>query len=57
MSSIETMPAVAVLGWTLIQFVWQGAIVALVLAIVKAALKNRAANLRYLASCAAMLLM
>ncbi len=57
MRSIETMPVVAALGWTLIDFVWQGAIVALFLAIVKAALKNRTANLRYLASCAAMLLM
>src|SRR5439155_22842384 len=57
MKSIETMPVVAALGWTLIHFIWQGAIVALFLAIVKAALKNRTANLRYLASCVALLLM
>ena len=57
MRSIETIPVVAALGWTLIHFLWQGAIAALLLAIFKAALKNHTANLRYLASCAAMLLM
>ena len=57
MNSIETMPAVEALGWTLIHFLWQGALVALMLALARVALKRRTANLRYLASCAAMLLM
>ncbi len=57
MNSIETMPAVEALGWTLVHFLWQGALVALTLALARVALKRRTANLRYLASCAAMLLM
>jgi beta-lactamase regulating signal transducer with metallopeptidase domain len=57
MNSIETMPTVEALGWTLVHFLWQGAIVAMTLALVRGALKRRTANLRYLVSCAAMLLM
>jgi beta-lactamase regulating signal transducer with metallopeptidase domain len=57
MNSIETMPTVEALGWTLVHFLWQGAIVALSLALVRGAFKRRTANLRYLVSCAAMLLM
>src|SRR5215475_8030014 len=52
MNSIETMPAVEALGWTLVHFLWQGALVALMLALARVALKRRTANLRYLASCA-----
>src|SRR5262249_8284084 len=57
MNSIETMPTVEALCWTLVHFLWQGALVALMLALARVALKRRTANLRYLASCAAMLLM
>jgi beta-lactamase regulating signal transducer with metallopeptidase domain len=57
MNSIEMMPTVEALGWTLVHFLWQGALVALMLALARVALKRRTANLRYLASCAAMLLM
>jgi beta-lactamase regulating signal transducer with metallopeptidase domain len=57
MNSIETMTTVEVLSWTLVHFLWQGALVALTLALARVALKRRTANLRYLASCAAMLLM
>jgi bla regulator protein blaR1 len=57
MNSTETMPTVEALGWTLVHFLWQGALVALTLALARVALKRRTANLRYLASCAAMLLM
>jgi beta-lactamase regulating signal transducer with metallopeptidase domain len=57
MNSIETMPTIEALSWTLIHFLWQGALVALMLALARVALKCRTANLRYLASCAAMLLM
>jgi beta-lactamase regulating signal transducer with metallopeptidase domain len=57
MNSIDTMPTVEALGWTLIHFLWQGALVALMLALARVGLKRRTANIRYLASCAAMLLM
>src|SRR5262249_4771725 len=57
MNSIETMATVEALGWTLVHFLWQGALVALMLALAQVALKRRTANLRYLAFCAAMLLM
>jgi beta-lactamase regulating signal transducer with metallopeptidase domain len=57
MNSIETISTVEALGWTLVHFLWQGALVALALALVRVAFKRRTANLRYLASCAAMLLM
>jgi len=57
MNSIETTPTVEALGWTLVHFLWQGALLSLMLALARVALKRRTANLRYLASCAAMLLM
>jgi beta-lactamase regulating signal transducer with metallopeptidase domain len=57
MNYIETMPTVEALGWTLVHSLWQGALVALTLALVRVAFKRRTANFRYLASCAAMLLM
>lgn len=55
--SFEAMPVVEALSWALTHFLWQGSIVALLLAVVNAALKRRSANLRYLASCGAMLMM
>src|SRR5262245_65931778 len=57
MNYIETMPTVEALGWTLVHFLWQGALVALMLALARVGLNRRTANLRYLVSCAAMLLM
>ena len=57
MNSIPTMPLVEALGWTLVHFIWQGAVVALLLAITKKVLKRRPANLRYLAACLGMLAM
>ena len=45
------------LGWTLVHLVWQAAAVALVLAVVLAFLKNGLANVRYLAACAALVMM
>src|SRR6185295_13084163 len=57
MNSIPTMPLVEALSWTLIHFIWQGAAVALLLAITRKALRHRSANLRYLAACLGMLTM
>jgi beta-lactamase regulating signal transducer with metallopeptidase domain/peroxiredoxin/protocatechuate 3,4-dioxygenase beta subunit len=48
-------PLVNRLGWTLLHSLWEGAGVALVLAIVLAALRRRGPQARYVASCGAML--
>ena len=45
------------LGWTLLHFIWQGALVALLIASANFALRHATANARYLASCAGLLLM
>ncbi len=42
------------LGWTLLHFVWQAAAIGLLLAIVLRLMRKFAANLRYIAACAAM---
>ncbi|HEY7547262.1 MAG TPA: M56 family metallopeptidase, partial [Blastocatellia bacterium] len=60
MNSIQWLidqPLIQAVGWTLLHFLWQGAVVAAVLALTLAALKNKRANLRYLVSCAAMAVM
>jgi GWxTD domain-containing protein len=44
-------------GWTLLHFLWQGALVAIILACVLALLNRRSAQPRYLAACAALVLM
>jgi len=54
---ILTQSVVALVGWALIHFLWQGTLVALLLANVLTLLQQRAANLRYLVACAALLLM
>jgi beta-lactamase regulating signal transducer with metallopeptidase domain len=43
---------IPVAGWTLIHFLWQGAAIALVMAIALRAVRYRSANLRYLVACA-----
>ncbi len=45
------------IGWTLLHFLWQGALIALVLACVLALLRGRSPQPRYLAACTALLLM
>jgi uncharacterized protein YjbI with pentapeptide repeats/beta-lactamase regulating signal transducer with metallopeptidase domain len=50
-------PVMKPLGWTLVQFCWQGAVVALQLAGMLLVLRRRSADARYLAACAALLLM
>ncbi|HEV2705133.1 MAG TPA: M56 family metallopeptidase [Pyrinomonadaceae bacterium] len=60
MNAFETLlenPFVQTLGWTLLHFLWQGALVAILFANLQAVLRRRSANLRYALSCAAMLLM
>jgi beta-lactamase regulating signal transducer with metallopeptidase domain len=45
------------LGWALVHFVWQGALIALVLAVVLRTLKGAPAQWRYAAACVALLAM
>jgi beta-lactamase regulating signal transducer with metallopeptidase domain len=60
MNGIETLldrPVFQALGWTLIHFVWEGALVAILYASVSVLLRRSTANVRYAAACGAMLLM
>lgn len=60
MNAIETLldqPIFQALGWTLIHFIWQGALIALLYLSVSVLLRRFAANVRYAAACGAMLLM
>ena len=60
MNSLEmllTKPLFQALGWALVHFIWQGAMVAILYAGLAALLRRRAANVRYSVACAAMLLM
>src|ERR687893_815136 len=50
-------PVFQLLGWTLLHFVWQGALVALAYAGISLSLRRSTANLRYTVACVAMLLM
>jgi beta-lactamase regulating signal transducer with metallopeptidase domain len=50
-------PIFQALGWTLIHFIWQGALIAILYASVSVLLRRFSANVRYTAACGAMLLM
>jgi len=50
-------PVVERMGWALIHLVWQGAAVALVLAVLLWFLRHRSANFRYVVACIALLLL
>jgi len=54
---VLTRPLVTALGWALIHFIWQGTLVALLLAGVLRMLRGRSTDIRYAAACAALLLM
>lgn len=51
------MSLINTLGWTLLHFLWQGALIALLLAVANSSLRHRSARSRYAAACAALLLM
>ena len=55
-SSTTALTAYAA-GWTLLHFLWQGALVAIILACVLALLNGRSAQPRYLAACVALVMM
>ncbi|HUU96052.1 MAG TPA: carboxypeptidase regulatory-like domain-containing protein [Phycisphaerae bacterium] len=59
MTAIENLlspEVVRIIGWTLVHSLWQGLGVALLLAVTLAWLRRRSANARYVAACAALLL-
>ena len=51
------LPLIIPLGWALVHFLWQGALIALMLAAVNLLLRRAGAHLRYAADCLALLLM
>ena len=60
MNAIETLlakPIFQALGWALVHFIWQGAVVAALYAMTSLFLRRRAANVRYGVACAALALM
>jgi GWxTD domain-containing protein len=50
-------PLIHAVGWSLLHFLWQGAIVALLLTSALRLLRNRSSHLRYAAACCALVLM
>ena len=60
MSAMETFltgPLVGAIGWALLHLLWQGVLVAAILAAALALLHRQSANARYLASCGALVLL
>jgi D-alanyl-D-alanine endopeptidase (penicillin-binding protein 7) len=53
---MSAQPLIGALGWTLLHFVWQGALVGCATAVVLTALRNARPERRYLAACAGLLL-
>ena len=56
-ATVSSLTLVHALGWTLLHFCWQGALIALLLACILAILPQKAPALRYAAASAAMALM
>ena len=50
-------PLIHALGWSLLHFLWEGAIAALLLTSALRVLRNRSSQLRYMAACSALVLM
>ncbi len=60
MNAIEILldrPVFQALGWTLIHFIWQGALIAILYLSATVVLRRSAATVRYAAACSAMVLM
>src|SRR5713226_8702135 len=55
LSSSLTGPMAQAIGWALLHLLWQGVLVAAILAATLALMKRQSANARYLASCGAMI--
>jgi beta-lactamase regulating signal transducer with metallopeptidase domain len=56
-STLLAQPIFQALGWALIHFIWQGALVALLYASLRVMLRRRTAHVRYAVACCALLLM
>ena len=52
-----SQPIVERIGWALVHFLWQAAVVAALLGVALLLLQNRSPNARYLAACAALAVM
>jgi beta-lactamase regulating signal transducer with metallopeptidase domain len=57
LDGFPSLPWIDAIGWALLHSLWEGAVVALVLALVLALLRRARAQARYLAACAAMVLL
>ena len=57
MVRITTQPAAQAIGWALLQFVWQGALIGALTAVTLVALRRSAADVRYVVSTIALCLM
>ncbi len=57
LSAFLSQPIVERIGWALMHFVWQGAAVALLLAVALRVLRRRSPNVRYVAACLALVVM
>ncbi|HEX8922616.1 MAG TPA: hypothetical protein VF766_14170, partial [Pyrinomonadaceae bacterium] len=60
MTTLQTLfsePFFQALGWTLLHFIWQGALVGILFAGVSVLVKHCSSNVRYAAACSSMLLM
>jgi beta-lactamase regulating signal transducer with metallopeptidase domain len=55
--ALTTQPLFQILGWTLLHFIWQGALAGVLFAGVNVLLRHCSSNVRYAAACSAMLLM
>jgi beta-lactamase regulating signal transducer with metallopeptidase domain len=55
--SLLRTTAIETLGWTLLHFLWQGTLIALILAVLVWLLRNRHPSLRYLLACASLAFM
>ncbi|MCI0487131.1 MAG: M56 family metallopeptidase [Blastocatellia bacterium] len=57
LESLMAQTGLEALGWALLHFLWQGALVAILLAVVMRLLRKHSANLRYVVACASLLFM
>ena len=57
MNANGIIPELQLVGWTLLHFVWQGTVIALLLMIILRCLRSCSANARYVTACGALLLM
>ncbi|MHC4218049.1 MAG: hypothetical protein ACYSU7_06285, partial [Planctomycetota bacterium] len=57
LETIGTGPLATALGWALVHFIWQGTLIAAVLAAILYGMRERGANARYVACCMGMALM